>query len=202
MEQKQPKRRFVFLNQFCKCKFPIEEITMGASGWRYFVPYQPDIQQALQELREDVFKRGEFEQNYTTGSYFREYLAEWEDVYEADSKSLAILRKFAALGDDEIPIPKTIDEAIAATLESTTHSIIDVSEVTELPWEEEGYGIYPITQEDVLRIFGTIQPTHDQVEAINLNNEVLEYGRFQGFYLIVYKDGEPNEIYFEGASGD
>jgi hypothetical protein len=34
---------------------------MGASGWRYFVPYQPDIQQALQELREDVFKRGEFE---------------------------------------------------------------------------------------------------------------------------------------------
>jgi hypothetical protein len=129
-------------------------------------------------------------------------LAEWEDVYEADSESLAILRKFAALGDDEIPIPKTIDEAIAATLESATHSIIDVSEVAELPWEEEGYGIYPITQEDVLRIFGTIQPTHDQVEAIDLYNEVLEYGRFQGFYLIVYKDGEPNEIYFEGASGD
>jgi hypothetical protein len=182
--------------------FLIEEIIMGASVWRYFVPYQPDIQQALQQLREDIFKRGEFEQNYMTGSYYREYLAEWEDIYEADSESLTILRKFAALCDDEIPIPKTIDEAIAATSESGTHSIIDVSEVTEMTCDDDGYGIYPIAQEDVLRIFGTLQPTHAQVEAIDSDREGVRYGRFQGFYIVVYKDGEPNEIYFEGASGD
>ena len=33
---------------------------MGASGWHYFVAYQPDIDKALQELRVDVFKKGEY----------------------------------------------------------------------------------------------------------------------------------------------
>ena len=27
---------------------------MGASGWEYWIPYQPDIEQALQELRLQV----------------------------------------------------------------------------------------------------------------------------------------------------
>ena len=34
---------------------------MGATGWDYFVPYQPDISAALQRLREDVFARGDYE---------------------------------------------------------------------------------------------------------------------------------------------
>jgi hypothetical protein len=33
---------------------------MGASGWSYFVPYQSDIEQALQELRQAVFERGAY----------------------------------------------------------------------------------------------------------------------------------------------
>jgi hypothetical protein len=100
------------------------------------------------------------------------------------------------------PPPGTIDEAMVATLQSGTHSIIDVVEIADLPWQEDGYGIYPIPQEDVLRIFGTLKPTHNQVGSIDSYDEGLEYSRFQGFYLIVYKDGEPNEIYFEGASGN
>jgi hypothetical protein len=126
---------------------------MGASGWRYFVPYQPDIQQALQELREDVFKRGAFKKNYFTGSDYRESLEELEEMFEildanqireVDRESLRITRKFAFLGDDAIPTPGTIDEAMVATLQSGTHSIIDVVEIADLPWQEDGYGIYPI----------------------------------------------------------
>jgi len=33
---------------------------MGASNWAYFVPYQVDINKALQDLREDVFNSGNY----------------------------------------------------------------------------------------------------------------------------------------------
>jgi hypothetical protein len=35
---------------------------MGSSGWSYFTPYQEDIAQALQELRQRVFEAGEYQQ--------------------------------------------------------------------------------------------------------------------------------------------
>ena len=33
---------------------------MGASGWTYFVPYQPDIRKAFADLRQQVFESGEY----------------------------------------------------------------------------------------------------------------------------------------------
>jgi hypothetical protein len=35
---------------------------MGASGWAYWVPYRPDIRQALHNLRQEVFQRGGYYQ--------------------------------------------------------------------------------------------------------------------------------------------
>jgi len=33
---------------------------MGASSWHYFTPYQPDVERALQQLRQGVFARREY----------------------------------------------------------------------------------------------------------------------------------------------
>ena len=33
---------------------------MGASSWSYYIPYQQDIAQALQELRQRVFEAGDY----------------------------------------------------------------------------------------------------------------------------------------------
>ena len=33
---------------------------MGASGWHYFAPFQPDIKAALDQLRDEVFATGEY----------------------------------------------------------------------------------------------------------------------------------------------
>jgi hypothetical protein len=33
---------------------------MGASAWSYYVPYQEDINQALQDLRQEVFRSGQY----------------------------------------------------------------------------------------------------------------------------------------------
>jgi hypothetical protein len=37
---------------------------MGASGWEYFVPYQQDINKALQELRQKAFDEGDYVKVY------------------------------------------------------------------------------------------------------------------------------------------
>jgi hypothetical protein len=43
---------------------------MGASQWAYAVPFQPDINAALQDLRQKVFRSG----NYYTRATFNERL--------------------------------------------------------------------------------------------------------------------------------
>jgi hypothetical protein len=40
---------------------------MGATGWKYFVPYEADISAALQRLREDVFARGDYDSGPSEG---------------------------------------------------------------------------------------------------------------------------------------
>lgn len=76
---------------------------MGASGWSYFVPYQPDIGRALQSLREEVFRFG----GYGKGCFRGEDLA----PPEAD----------------------TIGELLDSVGTEGTHSILDIEGVTADP---------------------------------------------------------------------
>jgi protein tyrosine phosphatase len=55
---------------------------MGASGWVYFVPFQVDIAKALQQLREEVFRRGD---------YFKpDYILQLIDQMKADGRPIFI----------------------------------------------------------------------------------------------------------------
>ena len=42
--------------------FCVRRIDRGATGWKYFAPYQADVEAVLQKLRADVFERGEYGQ--------------------------------------------------------------------------------------------------------------------------------------------
>lgn len=37
-----------------------EDLQVGATNWRYYTPYRPDPEAALQELRADIFARGDY----------------------------------------------------------------------------------------------------------------------------------------------
>jgi hypothetical protein len=50
------------------------------------------------------------------------------------------------------------------------------------------------------RLFGTDQPTHEMIEQSDELFEGIE--RAQGIYIVVYKDGRPDEIFFAGYSCD
>jgi hypothetical protein len=81
-------------------------------------------------------------------------------------------------------------------MEDGTRSILDMDTVSPVP---RYCAVCPLPQADLLRLYGTTQPTHEMVEEL-LFLEDAERG--QGLYIILYKDGVPSEILFAGYSFD
>jgi len=94
--------------------------------------------------------------------------------------------------------PQSIAELLERAGESGTHSILDIERVGARP----GFGVATALSAQALRrAFGTDAPTHDQVEDHWL--EVAEQlHRWHARYLVVHRDGKPDEYAFVGSSGD
>jgi hypothetical protein len=103
---------------------------LGASGWSYYVPYQPNLQAALQELRQRLFQ---------TGDYW------WAVPYE-----------FGKTAADFPNRPQTEEELWAEEIvqESGTHSILDMSNVVT-DNETPDYGtVQPVTEAEAIERLG------------------------------------------------
>ena len=68
--------------------------------------------------------------------------------------------------------------------------------------------VNPLSDEELVRCFGTTRPTREMVED-NLANAAEEdedlyqnIGRGQGFYVVTYKNENPSEIFFGGYAYD
>lgn len=134
---------------------------MGASGWSYFVSYKSDPNEALQELRWEVFKKKRYY------------------VYDDVSGN-------------------SPDELLRKSEENGTHSIIDITSITETDdLNQNG----TIKKEDLMKILGTDKPTREMIEGKEFEFQSYR-GRWACTYLICYNDGIPSEIYFTGYSGD
>jgi hypothetical protein len=147
---------------------------MGAHPYWYYVPYQKDLNKALQELREREFKAG----RYNPVTRFPKFPVD---------------DRFRSLGAQH----DSIEDAVAAAAEDGTRSILDIESVDDEP----DFGMAGPLEDDALdEIFGTTEPTHDVLED-NLNClERLDRG--QCLYIIVYKENLPDEIFFGGISFD
>lgn len=102
------------------------------------------------------------------------------------------------------PRPRTMEELEALRCLSTggTHSILDISGVS---LSRANGAIYPLSGESLVSLFGTDQPTRGMIERWAKRDDPARYDlykRWQGFYVTVYMDGQPDQIYIEGASGD
>jgi len=147
---------------------------VGGESWFYFVPYQADINRALQALRVREFKAG----RYNPATPFLEF--------PVDAAS-------PGSGAQHSSIEDAIEDADA----DGTRSILDMERVAEEP----DYGaVTPMAEEDLVNLFGTSKPTREMIEANDELFELLERG--QGVYVVVYRDGAPAEIFFAGYSFD
>jgi hypothetical protein len=147
---------------------------MGAEPYWYTVRYKPDIEAALQELREQEFRAG----RYNPVIPFLDF----------------------PIGPNS-PAPgarhASIAEAFRAADADGTRSIIDLGRISEEP---EMGAVTPLKEEELEELFGTTHPTREMVEA---NDELWErLDRFQGICIVLYKDDQPDEIFFAGYSCD
>ncbi|HXY36016.1 MAG TPA: hypothetical protein VEI07_17400 [Planctomycetaceae bacterium] len=148
---------------------------MGAHPYSYLVPYQHDLQRALDELREREFEQGRYN---PVMMYPPEFVDE---------------RTPRGPGRQH----DTINEALEAAEEDGTRSILDI----ELVGDEAEFGVARrLTEEELEQYFGTTTPNRAQV-LDNTPTEDVERG--QAVCVPVYdEDGLPLAIYFFGYSCD
>ena len=147
---------------------------MGGHPWFYFVEYEPDLNAALQKLREREFMAG----RYNPAVNFPEFPV-----------------------GPQSPAPGAQHDSIEEALEDSdadgTRSILDMERVGEVP----DYGVVaPLPKEELMNLFGTNRPTREMVESSDELFDALERG--QGVYVVVYDGGQPSEIFFAGYSFD
>jgi hypothetical protein len=147
---------------------------MGGHPWFYFVDYEPDINAALQKLRQREFLAG----RYNPVVWFPEF---------------PIGPQSPAPGAQHGSIEEAIEEADA----DGTRSILDMEKVSDAP---DYSAVAPLPEDVLIELFGTNKPTHEMVEGSDDLYEYLERG--QGVYIVVYSDDQPSEIFFAGYSFD
>ncbi|MEV6298972.1 hypothetical protein AB0M02_06160 [Actinoplanes sp. NPDC051861] len=141
---------------------------MGASGWDYVTPYEPDLRTALIRLIGRVFESGEYY---------------WAGEGEPPTH-------FGDLFKDEV------------VQEEGTHSILDCNNIIG-PDTPDGFGTLRLLRaEESQRYFGSATPTREQWEKGYANGSLVIGERWCGWFVVLYRDGEPSEIAVWGISGD
>lgn len=176
---------------------------MGASGWSYFVPYQRDIQKALDGLRERVFQSGDYfdgrpgaKRRYTTID--------------------ALLRAKAEDGTHSILDVRTISDTSKQNdvLEGVDRRDLMLKMQNLMAKDPAGFMrwaareehlsigiVYPLSDEQLVKTLGSLQPERRAV-ALAASTIGSSCSRGSGRYVVVYRDGAPDEIFFAGVSGD
>jgi hypothetical protein len=147
---------------------------MGAVPYFYFVKYEPDVNTALQALREREFAAGRY-------------------------NPVIRFLEFPLAPDSPAPGAQhsSIKKALKASGADGTRSILDLDHISDDP---DFGAVAPLPTDELERIFGTQQPTHQMIEESDQLFEGMERG--QGVYIIAYKNGHPDELFFGGYSCD
>ena len=167
---------------------------MGGQAWSYFVPYEKDLNGALQKLREREFKAGRYNKDYLLSNPNAKprTIDEVMELCDADG-SRSILDMFEVLDTPHQRRSEPTFDAAAGLDEILAHALEGVD-------PDRLARVAPLAKADLLELYGTDTPTHDQVEKSDDFYEWLNRG--EGIYVIVYKDKKPAEIFFAGMSFD
>ncbi len=147
---------------------------MGAHPYWYFVKYDPDIGRALQTLREREFKAGRYNP-------------------VIDFPPFPVRETSPAPGAQHA----SIEEAMEDAMEDGTRSILDISRVGDEP---DFFTASPLPAATLEALYGTRKPSREKIGNAMEFAEDIE--RLQCTYVVLWKDGVPDEILFFGYSAD
>jgi len=149
---------------------------MGGHPWFYIVDFDSDASRALHQLREREFRAGRY-------------------------NPVVPYPSFPVKADAPSPGPKhrTIEEALMASKEDGTRSILDIDTIAD----QFDYGVAaPLDPEILIEIYGTDRPTRELVEKdCRFLEEIPDRG--QCIYFTLYDEvGQPSYLLFAGYSFD
>ena len=167
---------------------------MGAHPWSYFVPYQPDIQAAMESLQQREFAAGRYHSRRTHDPSLPRPTS-IEDLranYLTEEGSRSILDMIAVA--DQPGTGAFAEELTGLMEESPEMADLFGSEMSDFCTAVR------MPDEELQRLFGTTRPTRQMIENNPDYNENI--GRGCGIYIIVYEEEIPEEIFFAGYSFD
>ena len=153
---------------------------MGANPYWYFVPYEDDVDAALQKLRLREFQAGRY------------YPVTPRPTFPVDLSAPVRGAKHAS-----------IEQVMEQGDETGTRSILDIIQVAPVPFDGSGMPFmtaFPLASSDLERLFGTSKPTREQVQTNQRMWDRIDRG--SAVYTIIFDKGEPHEIFFGGYSFD
>jgi hypothetical protein len=173
---------------------------MGASEWVYWVSYQPDIREALEQARAEAFQSHQYFDavQYRLSTLMPDYqrTGEWE-------LSNYVPERYRPTEDDlrrwqSRPQPETTEDLIKIQALMGTHCVIDIEGIA--PTRDPGMAA-PLSTEDLVAFFGTQRPTPDQVAA-RQDDVCALCDRGEAVYITTYTGAVPDQIAFLGVTGD
>ena len=186
-------------------------VAMGASGWHSRVPYQDDIDAALQQARQHAYDTGDYLDNSSIAEEARsmseeEYVARGIERLRAVFASDPVTATWEVTGEEDRIVWRAAqvivtgpDSLLESQPYSGTHSVIDMTHVAEHP---EEHAVTPSSDAYLEETFGTTRPAVEAIEDAIGQGRLGGFARWCGRYLIGYRDGQPAEIFFVGHSGD
>ena len=152
---------------------------MGGTGWSHIGPYRGSIAASLRAIQREVFASGQF-QYWLDDPSISQRPATFEEFWSSEK---------------------------ASHPEGGTHSILDVSIIAEpeqLSADLAAYAydekIYPLSAEESRTVFGTAEPTRADFEH-NRQSLPHDFDRGSGRCVVLYREGQPDEVAFWGSSG-
>jgi hypothetical protein len=151
---------------------------VGASEWWYVVPYQDDLDEALDALRRRVFADGDFISPVDFG------LPAPESV-------------------DDLAYQEMYEEFMGT---NGTHSILDIARGVVRPGYDHGSEgtIWRLTDEESQRVFGSARPSRADFDVADRRalQDLVTGRRWTGRAVVLWTGDNPDEIAFWGYSGD
>ncbi len=176
----------------------------GGEFWHVFAPFNGDLHKSFQVAQENVLNSGEY--NDPTKPVIIENEEEFMRMFNLNRKQYDEMqerdRKQSRYAAKIFQKAKTKEDKIKALRRLTgadgTRSILDMYGIKLDP--EIGY-ISPVTKGQLMKIFGTEEPTKSQIlEKLSYIAELCD--RMLGKYVIAYNNDKQIEVLFAGYSAD
>jgi hypothetical protein len=179
---------------------------MGGEPWMYFVPYERNVQSALEKLKEREFRAGRYYPVLTEIPFpvdpdgpapgaAHASIADARDAADATgTRSILDMNRVSATP----PRGPNLHEQIERAVRQSRGGVVDLGFMVG---GDFGHGVVtPVPSETLEELYGTEKPTREAVERAPEFLEEVDRGT--GVYVILYVGDFPREICFAGYSYD